>query len=346
MRGVVSMTVVMAAALAGGLTLPAGRACAAEAATPAPAPADAAPASAPATPTPDWMTVAQLRARYADRTGRIAVLKGVEVYYKDEGRGPALLLVHGSQSSLRIWDRLAARLKTRYRVIRFDVPGMGLSGNVPDAAASSVDPVDIPVALLERLGVQRVTFVGNSSGGTLGMYLAAQHPELVERLVLSNVPADPVRYEHLVEPESFKRAQAEAKRAGGFQSQNFWNEFLNYFSGRPERISARTRAEYYDFNRRAPDRNALALVAKIGDGVRAHELMAQVTAPTLLLWGAADPLLPVAAMNALEKHLPKATVSRLVMPDVGHYPPLEVPERIGGLVAAYVESVVPASAAR
>jgi pimeloyl-ACP methyl ester carboxylesterase len=319
---------------------------------PATAPAaDAQPVAPPGTAKPDasprdYLTVAQLRAKYGDRSGKLAVLKGVEVYYKDEGRGPALLLVHGSQSTLRTWDTMARRLKSRYRVIRFDVPNMGLSGSVSDEAAATVDPVDIPVALLEKLGVKRVTFVGNSSGGTLGMFLAAKHPEMVERLILSNTPADPVRYEHMVQPESFKRAQEEAKRAGGFQSLNFWNEYLSYFSARPERISAQKRAEYYDFNRRVPEKHALALIARIGDGVRANELMASVTTPTLLLWGGADPLLTLAAMNSLERHLEKAQVSTLVMPDVGHYPPLEVPDRFTDIVANYIEAVVPASAVK
>lgn len=330
---------VLSAALPPGIALSSSVASA-QGTTPAATPTAQSPS-----PAPEYLTVAQLRAKFADRTGKIAVLKGVEVYYKDEGSGPALLLVHGSQSTLRTWDTMARRLKSRYRVIRFDVPNMGLSGSVSDEAAASVDPVDIPVALLEKLGVKRVTFVGNSSGGTLGMFLAARHPEMVERLILSNTPADPVRYEHMVQPESFKRAQEEAKRAGGFQSLNFWNEYLTYFSARPERISAQKRAEYYDFNRRVPEKHALALIARIGDGVRANELMASVTTPTLLLWGGADPLLTIAAMNSLERHLEKAQVSTLVMPDVGHYPPLEVPDRFTDIVANYIESVVPAGAA-
>ena len=173
------------------------------------------------------------------------------------------------------------------------------------------------------------------------MFLAARRPDLVERLILSNTPADPVRYEHLVEPESFKKAQQEAKQAGGFQSLNFWNEYLGYFSGRPERISAKIRGEYYDFNRREKEKHPVALIARIGDGAVANQLMAQVTAPTLLLWGARDQLLPVAAMESLANHLSKAQLSRVVMPDVGHYPPLEVPERVTQMVAAYIEAAVP-----
>ena len=308
--------------------------------------ASAAIAQTPSSPSvspakPEYLSVEQLRARYADRHSRFTTIKGVEIHYKDEGKGPVLLLVHGSQSSLRIWDDTAAKLKSRYRVIRFDVAGMGLSGRVSDEAAANATPLDIVLGLLEQLKVDRLSFVGNSSGGTLGMFLAAKRPDLVERLILTNVPADVVRYEHMVQPQSFIDAQAEVKRMGGFQSRHFWDEFLTYFSGKGERISKQKRDEYYDFNRRVPEKHPIALIAQIGDGVEANRLMAQVTTPTLLIWGTKDALLPFAAMQSLERHLEKAPVSRVIMPDVGPYPPLEVPERITQLVAAYIEAGVP-----
>ena len=293
------------------------------------------------TEAPDYLSVEQLRAKYQDPESRFAVIKGLEIHYKDEGSGPTLLLVHGSNSSLRIWDTTAARLKSRYRVIRFDVAGMGLSGRVSDEAAANVDPVEIPIGLLDLLGVNKVSFVGNSSGGTLGMFLAAKRPDLVGRLILSNTPADPVQYDHMVQPESFKRAQEEVKLAGGYKSRHFWDEYLGYFSGDPQRISAKKRDEYFDFGRRVPEKHPIALTARIGDGKRASQLMAQVTAPTLLLWGGVDALLPVDAMKALARYLSKAQVSTVILPDVGHYPPLEVPERVTQLVATYIEAATP-----
>ncbi|MET0241205.1 MAG: alpha/beta hydrolase [Sphingobium sp.] len=297
-------------------------------------------AIAPAEQRP-YLTLAQLRAKYRDPAGRIALIKGVEIYYKDEGKGPVLLMVHGSASSLRTWDVVANQLKNRYRIIRFDVASMGLSGAVSDDVAATVTPVDIATGLLDKLGVRKVTYVGVSSGGTLGMFLAAKRPDMVQRLILANTPADPVKYDHMVQPESFIKAQADAKANGGFQSQTFWNEYLTYFAGDPKRISAAKRSEYYDFNRRVPEKNPVALVAQIKDGVIANQLMAQVTAPTLLIWGGKDQLLTHAAMKSLEAHLPKAQVSEIILPDVGHYPPLEAPQRFAQLIDAYVQAAVP-----
>jgi pimeloyl-ACP methyl ester carboxylesterase len=83
------------------------------------------------------------------------------------------------------------------------------------------------------------------------------------------------------------------------------------------------------------------LVAVIGDGVAASQLMAEVRAPTFLIWGGKDPLLPVPAMKSLANHLQNAEVSEVILPDVGHYPPLEVPERFAQLILAYLQAAVP-----
>ncbi len=298
------------------------------------------PAAAGAAAKP-FLSVEQLRAKYGDKRGRIAKVAGVEVYYKDEGKGPAILMVHGSQSTLKTWDKIAPILVARhYRVIRFDIPAQGLSGSVPDDIAAQHVPVDIPEGLLAQLGVTKVTFVGVSSGGTMGMYLAAKRPDLVERMILSNTPSDPVTTGHMKISPDFEAAQREAKEAG-FQSQHFWNAFLDYFAGDPKRLDAGIREQYYDFNRRAPEKNYLAFIARVGDHEKAMAAMSVVTTPTLLVWGARDPLLIPASADTLAGYLAHAQISKIMLPDVGHYPPLEVPGRFAQIIAAYIEAVTP-----
>lgn len=289
------------------------------------------------------LTIAQLRAKYADRQSRYMGVKGMDIHYKDEGpRGaPVLLLIHGSQSSLRTWDRIAAKLRQHYRIVRFDIPGYGLSSPVTDEAAAHVQPVDIPEGLLERLAIRRLAAaVGVSSGGTMAMYLAAKRPELVERLILSNTPSDPVDTSHLVPSPGFKAAQERAL-ATCYQDLDFWDQYLTFFSGDSRRISRKTRMEYWDFNRRTPEKYPVAMVARIGDGKQAAIEMEKIKAPTFLVWGSADPLLPEAAATAITRYLKNATISRVLMPDVGHYPPLEVPDRFARWIETYLEAGVP-----
>ena len=328
LRLALSLATLSGALLATGMTAPVAMAQAAPVATPAAHP---------------YLSVEQLRARYRDPASRFMTIKGAEVHYKDEGprSAPVLYMVHGSLSTLRTWDVITARLKSRYRIIRFDIPGYGLSGRISDEVAQNVQPVEIAEGLLDALKVKKVTFVGVSSGGTMGMYLAAKRPELVERLILSNTPSDPVDTSHLVMPKSFVDGIARAKANGGYNDRPYWDDYLGYFAGDATRISKKTRDEYYDFNRRTPEKHPIALVARIGDGKQATIEMAKVKAPTMLLWGGADPLLPESAANAIARYLANATISRVLMPDVGHYPPLEVGDRFAQLIAAYVEAGTP-----
>lgn len=284
------------------------------------------------------LTLADLRARYGDAQSRYVTVHGIELHYKDEGTGPALLLLHGSQSTLRTYDGIAARLKDRYRVIRLDLPSYGLSGDVPAEAAANRKPVEIVEGFVDALGLKRLNVAGVSSGGTMAAFLAAKRPELVDRLILSNMPSDRYSASHLVMPDSFLAAQkrfAATKR----YDRNFWYEYLRYFAGDPARMTDAKIAEYDDFGRRADDPNRLALVAQVGDGVAAQAEFAKVTAPVLLIWGTADPLLPESAARALAGHLPRAQVSQMLLADVGHYPPLEAPERFADIMAVWLEQV-------
>lgn len=288
-----------------------------------------------------WLTLDQLRARYRDRHGRIALIGGVEVYYKDEGKGPVVLLIHGSVSSLKTWDGVAARLvRQGYRVIRFDIPPQGLSGPVSAEALRSLKPTDIPEQLLAQRGVTKATAVGVSSGGTMAIQLAARRPDLIRCLIVSNAPADPVRTDKQVMTPRLEAAIAERTRLG-FESQGFWDAFLDFYAGDPARYDTAFHRQIYDMNRRKPEPNQIALVAQVADQPKAIAAMNAVTQPVLLAWGGADPLLPYAAMDTLERHLIKAEVSKIRMPDVGHYPPVEVPDRFVRIIVGYIEGAVP-----
>lgn len=289
------------------------------------------------------LTLETLRQTYSDPDGQVMEIGGVEVYYKDQGEGPAILMIHGSRSTLRTWDRIAPELVDRYRVIRYDLPPHGLSGPVSDEAAERLEPAGFTAGLLDHLGVDRVTCVGVSSGGTTCMYFAAAYPDRVNRLIMSNSPSDPVRTDHMTFTPEFAIALEEFRETG-FESEHFINAFLDYYSGDPQRISVQTRREYYDFNRRVTEANSTALIGIVEDHQKARTAMAGVRAPALLIWGGRDALLIPAAAGTLAGYLENTQVSTVFMPDVGHYPPLESPVRFARIVAAYLEAATPNAA--
>ncbi len=293
-----------------------------------------------ASPVNAYISLEELRAKYGDVQSKYTTIGGIDVHYKDEGSGPAILMVHGSSSTLKTYDIETAILSSHYRVIRYDIPPQGLSGPITDEVLKHVQSTDIPAGLLQQLGIKNATCVGVSSGGTMCIYLAARHPELVGRLILSNSPSDPVEG---ARPKNSKAFQDESKkeRQTGFKSRAYWDAMLENFSGEPERISSYVREQYYDVNRRPPDKNILALDAIVADHAAALDLMGKVKVPTLLVWGARDPLLTPPSMDVLAGYLKNAAVSKLLLPDVGHYPPLEIPARYAQIVATFIEAVTP-----
>lgn len=288
---------------------------------------------------PEPASLQELRAKYAQPASKYMSIKGVEVHYLDEGSGPAILMIHGSYSSLRTYNGVAAALKGRYRVIRYDIPPQGLSGPVSDEALKQLTPESMPELLLTQLGVRSATVVGVSYGGTIAYYFAAKRPDMVERLVLANTPAASAAYAN---PKKSKRYEAEsqANKTVPFPSYAYWDSFLDYFTGEPERMTPALRQEYFDMNRRI-EKNLTELVAKTANEALTVANTAKVTGPVLLIWGARDPMLGPDSADVLAQYLKHADVSKVLMPDVGHYPPLEAPERFAKIVAAYIEAATP-----
>ncbi|WLW57664.1 alpha/beta fold hydrolase [Streptomyces sp. YU58] len=122
---------------------------------------------------------------------RFVVVGGLRIHYKRAGGGPALVLLHGSASSLQHFDRAADLLSESFDVIRPDLPGFGLTGpradrdyRIPAYAATVAD-------FLEALGVPRYAVAGNSLGGNIAWNLALDHPERLTGLVLVNATGYP-----------------------------------------------------------------------------------------------------------------------------------------------------------
>ena len=118
---------------------------------------------------------------------KMARVNGLAVHYAEEGapEGPAIVLAHALGTDLRLWDAVAPLLPAGARVIRYDMRGHGLT-SAPDGDYFMGDLVVDAAALLDHLGLRGVLFVGVSIGGVIAQGLAAERPELVRGLVLSN----------------------------------------------------------------------------------------------------------------------------------------------------------------
>ena len=135
--------------------------------------------------TPDLDTVT-LEQRYQYAPTQAVEVDGLRIRYKDTGPrdAPAILLLHGFGSSLQTWDAWADSLDKRYRVIRLDLPGFGLTGPSPTNDYSEQTDTETLTRFIDQLGVTQLTVIGHSMGGKMAWSLAASQPSRITALVL------------------------------------------------------------------------------------------------------------------------------------------------------------------
>ena len=126
--------------------------------------------------TTDWTTEAR-------GTGAYANVNGINLYYETHGSGRPLVLLHGGLGSGEMLGPALERLAEGHRVIAVDLQGHGRTADV-DRPLSVVTMGDDIAALIEHLGLGQVDLVGYSLGGGVAFQCAANHPELVRRLVM------------------------------------------------------------------------------------------------------------------------------------------------------------------
>jgi pimeloyl-ACP methyl ester carboxylesterase len=284
-------------------------------------------------------SLADLRKRFQKPGDRYVTIKGVELRYRDEGpkTAPVLLLNHGSRSTLNQWDGVAAHLKGRYRIVRFDMPANGLSGSLSDAGRAAIgSPQALVAGFLDALKIDKVNIAGVSSGGTLSYYFAGAYPERVASLILSNTPSNAVPNLKVETPADLAAALARAKQTG-IEGKDFWSAYLGSLYGERSRLQPGLSDKYYELNLRVKEPNAIGLHALTANTQTTMAQLAKVKAPVLLVWGMRDYVLPPVQGYDLEKYLVNAKSRSFVALDtVGHYPPMESPEAVADVMDAFI----------
>ncbi|WP_086666110.1 alpha/beta fold hydrolase [Lentzea kentuckyensis] len=122
---------------------------------------------------------------------QVVSVDGLRVHYKRAGQGPAVVLLHGSGSSLEGFERVATLLSASYDVIRPDLPGFGRTGPRPDRDYRVRTYASTIARFTAALQVPHFAVAGNSLGGNIAWNLALDAPERVDGLVLVNATGYP-----------------------------------------------------------------------------------------------------------------------------------------------------------
>jgi pimeloyl-ACP methyl ester carboxylesterase len=112
-------------------------------------------------------------------------VSGIRLRFRDEGAGPAVVLLHGWTLDLEMWDPQVARLRQAFRLVRLDRRGHGLSGGTPSPEHDAADVT----ALCRRLGLNRVGVIGMSQGARSALALAGDTSVSVAAILLDGPPS-------------------------------------------------------------------------------------------------------------------------------------------------------------
>lgn len=262
-------------------------------------------------------------------TDRFTTIDGRRVAYVDEGDGPPLVLVHGGafDHAELTWRPAVAALRGERRVIVPDLPGYGAS-----APLGGPEPLPRLGAWLGRflgaVNVEDADIAGLSLGGGMALWLALAHPARVRRLVL--VGPYGIQPRLPLHPLAFAAARLGALRAGyrlAARSRLLARVGLSANFARRDRLApalvAELRAVAADQAGRLTFRRFLD--AELGAWRLATDLrprLQDVVAPTLLIQGRADLLVPVRHARRAARAIPDA---RLIEMDTGHWPMRERP---------------------
>jgi len=196
----------------------------------------------------------EVEAKWARPPSKFVVIDGVRLHYRDEGRGPAVVLLHANYSSLFMWEPWVAKLRDDYRVIRVDLPAHGLTGPEPNGNYTLERIQTLFERFVDERGLGRFTVVGTSIGGTVAMRYTAAHPERIERLVLISPGSLEARVRGRTTPANVPRV---ADLLGYVTPKSFTRFLLTNDYGDPARLSDAVTDEWYDMWMREGNRLAM-----------------------------------------------------------------------------------------
>jgi len=253
---------------------------------------------------------------------RFVVVNGTRLRYRDEGRGPAVLLVHGWTLDLEMWDPQVKSLRDTFRLIRLDRRGQGLSEGIP---APQRDSEDLR-ALCRHLRLSRVALLGMSQGARAVLGFAATAFAQVDALILDGPP--PLDGEP--DPDLPLERYVTVVRTRGIDA--FRQEWARDALMQLRTQNAEARALLAAMIGRYPgnDLTHPPSPAEPAPGIRLKSL----TAPTLVLSGAYDLASRRRAARQLAARLSDAALS--VIPGAGHLPNLDRPEAYSELCRQFL----------
>jgi 3-oxoadipate enol-lactonase len=250
----------------------------------------------------------------------------IDLNYRVDGPpdGPVIVLSHALGLSLAMWDPQLERLTQVFRVVRYDHRGHG--GSPAPAGPYRIEDLgrDL-IHLLDRLELNRVSFCGLSLGGMVGMWIASNVPERIDRLVLCCTAA------RMLRPDDFA-ARARTVREHGVEpiaDSLIGRWFTPAFPASHPETVARIRAILLSTPREGYAGGCEAIAQ-----MDLRDDLPRITAPTRVIAAEHDRSTPPELSRQIAQRIPGAEV--VVIPDAAHIANVEQPEGVAGQILGHV----------
>ena len=243
----------------------------------------------------------------------------------------AVILLHGASADKTTWLRCARNLQCQPALIVPDLPGHGHSTGRVDLDYSIAAQVKYLAEFMQALSISRAHIIGNSMGGAVALGLAAAAPHQVASLVLISAAGagtyDPKLMEHV--------ARMGRNPLVTIENEADFKNMLRFGMVKPPYIpgllrSALTRA------RIAHNRINEKVAADIGRDMDQSDKLAQITVPSLIIWGDQDQVLPLQNATLLAQGLVNS--KKVVLSGIGHVPMVEAPKQVAALCSEFLAS--------
>jgi pimeloyl-ACP methyl ester carboxylesterase len=249
---------------------------------------------------------------------RQIVVAGHTAHYLEAGSGPPVVLLHGLGADARAWRSTVPALAKTAHVYALDFLGFGQSEK-PQTPYRVSTLTDFVSGFIDALQIKKATVVGHSLGGWVAARLAASHPDQVDKLVLVDAAGYAEDQARLIHDFLSQLDPSTAKAA---------EQILNSLNSMPasDQEALRSLAMSY-FARRLSRPDGFATASVVESILKGQDVLdgslGQIKAPTLIVWGRDDQVVPLRAADAFAQDVPGAR--KIILDGCGHRPQLECP---------------------
>lgn len=259
---------------------------------------------------------------------RFTVVGELKIHYRDEGPedAPTIVMIHGIADSLHVWDNTVNLLKNDFRIIRFDVPGFGLTGPVPEKEYTPQVWINYLDGLLAKLKVKKAHLMGNSLGGYIAWNFALARPAKVESLFLLDPAAFPVsRAPWVVE---LARWYPVRQITTATTPRLLVSRAIHEVYGDDSLVTEEIIDRYYEMMLRKDNRHSyMDVFRKILDLKNVYPIeLAELETKTMVVFGEEDEWIPPSQLESWQKEVPHVKTN--TYPGVGHTPQAESAELV------------------